>query len=568
CEASGLTGSNHRVFVYINGTATSLVASWNGNATSGINTTGSVAVTTGQRLAIRVQLVSGGTTITRLRVSLELEVDDAYPNPWDYDPVSKMISYGAGNVAVNGEIRSNTGFRLPDGNLLTAAPSGGGGGGGIPGISESGGKIGIGIDSPRNPQEKLTLAPDSNVVIEMSIPGGVTATAISGQLAADDYYFRVAASDGAGWTKASPQLRFDLTANNGIQIGWNPVPGATKYRVYRALTATGSYKHVETANTSYDYTGDAAFTSTGAPPEETTAYIHKLSAAGDSWLLGGKVGFGTATPLGELHVKEKTKSADLFLESDLQGESAVIRKLLEADGAILNILATNQGASGQPRSISFHRHGSVGGEVMRLDASGNVGIGTTSPAGILHLKRDNGYSNLYFDSGSGEKGCIRKAPAFEEGAALQIFSSDEGPSQPRAMSFHRHGSIGGEVLRITENGQVLVNGQVISGSSRRRKMNIQRIEGALSKVMYLRGVAYNEQDDDKRNIGLVAEEVGEVIPEIVLYEKNGKDAQGLDYSRLVAVLIEAVKEQQGQIEELKDKVISLLMNKADAIASS
>ncbi|MBI4445740.1 MAG: tail fiber domain-containing protein [Acidobacteria bacterium] len=86
-------------------------------------------------------------------------------------------------------------------------------------------------------------------------------------------------------------------------------------------------------------------------------------------------------------------------------------------------------------------------------------------------------------------------------------------------------------------------------SSRRWKTNIQTIDGALDKVMRLRGVTYEWKSDGKRDIGLIAEEVGEVIPEVVVYEENGKDAKSVDYSRLVALLIEAVKEQQEQIQE-------------------
>ncbi len=57
--------------------------------------------------------------------------------------------------------------------------------------------------------------------------------------------------------------------------------------------------------------------------------------------------------------------------------------------------------------------------------------------------------------------------------------------------------------------------------------------------------------------GLIAEEVGEVIPEVVKYEENGVNAAGLDYSRLVSVLIEAVKEQQKTIDALVEKVEAL-----------
>lgn len=56
---------------------------------------------------------------------------------------------------------------------------------------------------------------------------------------------------------------------------------------------------------------------------------------------------------------------------------------------------------------------------------------------------------------------------------------------------------------------------------------------------------------------MIAEEVGQVIPEVVSFEENGVDAKAVDYARLVAVLIEAIKEQQKEIEALKATVKSL-----------
>jgi hypothetical protein len=84
-------------------------------------------------------------------------------------------------------------------------------------------------------------------------------------------------------------------------------------------------------------------------------------------------------------------------------------------------------------------------------------------------------------------------------------------------------------------------------SSRRWKTNIHPLENALSKIEQLRGVSYDLKDSGKHEIGVIAEEVGQVVPEVVSYEKNGKDATGVDYSRLTALLIEAVKQQQKQI---------------------
>jgi hypothetical protein len=56
---------------------------------------------------------------------------------------------------------------------------------------------------------------------------------------------------------------------------------------------------------------------------------------------------------------------------------------------------------------------------------------------------------------------------------------------------------------------------------------------------------------------LIAEEVGKVIPEVVVYEENGEEATAVDYAGLVPVLIEAVKEQQQLLEE-KDAQIAAL----------
>jgi trimeric autotransporter adhesin len=84
-------------------------------------------------------------------------------------------------------------------------------------------------------------------------------------------------------------------------------------------------------------------------------------------------------------------------------------------------------------------------------------------------------------------------------------------------------------------------------SSRRWKKNIHTLSGALDKVSQLRGVSYDLKDSGKHEIGVIAEEVGEVVPDVVTYERNGKDALSVDYSRLTALLIEAVKEEQRAI---------------------
>jgi hypothetical protein len=99
-------------------------------------------------------------------------------------------------------------------------------------------------------------------------------------------------------------------------------------------------------------------------------------------------------------------------------------------------------------------------------------------------------------------------------------------------------------------------------SSRRFKTNIQPLEGALEKVEQLRGVSYDRKADGKHEIGVVAEDVDQVVPEVVSRDPKNQEVQGVDYSRLAALLIEAVKSQQAEIQELKMQVLQLTSNRS------
>ncbi len=94
-------------------------------------------------------------------------------------------------------------------------------------------------------------------------------------------------------------------------------------------------------------------------------------------------------------------------------------------------------------------------------------------------------------------------------------------------------------------------------SSRRWKTNVKPLDTALEKVKRLRGVSFDWKESGKHDIGLIAEEVGKVVPEVVAYEENGQDAKSINYARLTALLVEAVKTQQVQIEALRKQATSL-----------
>ena len=110
------------------------------------------------------------------------------------------------------------------------------------------------------------------------------------------------------------------------------------------------------------------------------------------------------------------------------------------------------------------------------------------------------------------------------------------------------------ILTVLQGGGNAIADGWSTYSSRRWKTNIHLLENALSKVEQLRGVSYDLKDSGKHEIGVIAEEVGQVVPEVVSYEKNGKDARGVDYSKLTALLIEAVKQQQKQITQQQNQI--------------
>ena len=109
----------------------------------------------------------------------------------------------------------------------------------------------------------------------------------------------------------------------------------------------------------------------------------------------------------------------------------------------------------------------------------------------------------------------------------------------------RNFSSGGNSL----TGSLTCTGDVIAYSDMRLKSNVETIDSALEKVEALRGVSYEK--DGKKSVGVIAQEVADVIPEVV--SQDG-EYLGVAYGNLVGVLIEAVKELSAEVKELKSKL--------------
>jgi hypothetical protein len=197
---------------------------------------------------------------------------------------------------------------------------------------------------------------------------------------------------------------------------------------------------------------------------------------------------------------------------------------------------------------------------------------STLPAGsfISYIRADSSYGGLLVDQNSGSTGVkIESAganPALDvdgvstSGNALAEFNNVNGigvrsfATNTGATAFVGIGGSGGNDFLAQGAGT-----DYGSTSSVRWKNNVNPIENALNIVMNTRGVTFDwdEEHGGRHDVGFIAEEIGEYIPEIVMWEQNSSYAVGLDYSRVTPVLLEAIKEQQNQIEQLTAIVCGL-----------
>ena len=98
-------------------------------------------------------------------------------------------------------------------------------------------------------------------------------------------------------------------------------------------------------------------------------------------------------------------------------------------------------------------------------------------------------------------------------------------------------------------GNFTASGDVTAFSDERLKSNVKTIDSALEKVQNLRGVTFDK--DGREGLGVIAQEVQAVIPQVVI---ENEEYLSVAYGNMVGLLIEAIKEQQVQIEELKAKL--------------
>lgn len=118
------------------------------------------------------------------------------------------------------------------------------------------------------------------------------------------------------------------------------------------------------------------------------------------------------------------------------------------------------------------------------------------------------------------------------------------------------------------SGNINISGTLTQSSDERLKKDIKTIDGALNKTLDMRGVSYTWKDDaenENPQIGVIAQELEEIFPELVRTDENGM--KSVNYAQMTAILIEAVKELNTLVEDLKseNKVLTAKVEKQDQL---
>ncbi len=313
-----------------------------------------------------------------------------------------------------------------------------------------------------------------------------------------------------------------------------------------------------------------------------TQHVQLDRATGNTWInpSGGKVTIGIGSTQSEmLHIRSTSGDADIMLHSSngqkLRLDSNSIRTTSASN---LAIFVSNDTAKG-----------------IYLDSGGQVRVGTTSASpnfiagppklyvvgnqavqspigssdnvrtGLAHYDSTTGYG-----AGIGGQivlGYIYQSSSYTEGAIIKMYKTNSTQGDySSGLKFQVRNNGASLSTKMTLNaggdlsvvGSMTATGDVIAFSDKRVKTNIKTIDNGLEKISKLRGVSYNRTDiDDKSNkIGVIAQEVKEVLPEVVLYNEDD-DKYGVDYGKMAGVFIEAIKELKAEVDSLKQEIKEL-----------
>jgi len=159
---------------------------------------------------------------------------------------------------------------------------------------------------------------------------------------------------------------------------------------------------------------------------------------------------------------------------------------------------------------------------------------------------------------------LRTSKAAEGDFSLMRSTSAGGDPSAHVLYANKDGNVGiamtNPSVALDVTGDIEYTGTITDVSDQRLKENIVGINNPISKIQGINGVYFNMIGSDKRELGVIAQNVQQVLPEAVSIVDPENGYLGVDYTSLVPVLIEAIKEQQRQIQALRQDIEQLERN--------
>jgi hypothetical protein len=294
-------------------------------------------------------------------------------------------------------------------------------------------------------------------------------------------------------------------------------------------------------------TGDLYFQTRTA-----SALTEKMRLDSSGNLLVGRTSANGTFP--GLQVGDITTGKNILLTSSSAGNNGVIQFRDTADGNAFQVAATTTGISLYgygARSMQFYTNDA---ERARIDTSGYVGIGTSSPSSYGALAVRKGVAGTWL--GVTSNSSFHTSDALNSSIYMMHSSANSGSAficsdaGGRLQMFCSSSATGGVYLG---NGAT----SWTSASDERVKENLVPIENGLAKVASLRTVTGNYINDEskKSRAFLIAQDVEAVLPEAV--DHSNPDELGLSYTDVIPLLVAAIKEQSALITTLTARITAL-----------
>jgi len=170
-----------------------------------------------------------------------------------------------------------------------------------------------------------------------------------------------------------------------------------------------------------------------------------------------------------------------------------------------------------------------------------------------------GSINVPINSGSVSYSLIRGLQNAGSDLRVALFSGSSTIVTRNGFICDETGSVG---IKINESnaplsyaldvsGSIRASGTILQSSDERLKENIYPIDNAFDRVNNIEGVYFNWKDKSERNVGVLAQQVEKVLPEVVSQDGNGY--LNVDYGGIVPLLLESIKELEARITELEKK---------------